>query len=253
MATTLLHHILDDRVRVSPNARAITQLDECWTYSELRAASLSFANALVKVGVRAGDRVLVVAPHALRSAAAVFAASRLGAIYAVVSDALRPYVLGHVVHDCRPRVILVDGHPAGVAGVAGDVPVYRLDQLDQLDGNLGEPERRGGSPLDPVGLIYTSGSTAMPKAVVSTHAQVLFAARAIAGELGYRDDDVDLLLPAAVVRLRSLPDLPRLSGRLAPRHRPPWGCRPAAAAPARPSTPRRCCRPSRRWRRSCLR
>ena len=37
---------------------------------------------------------------------------------------------------------------------------------------------------------YTSGSTGMPKAVVSTHAQVVFAVGAIASQLDYRADDV---------------------------------------------------------------
>ncbi|MER6528166.1 AMP-binding protein [Streptomyces sp. NPDC001508] len=44
--------------------------------------------------------------------------------------------------------------------------------------------------VDPVCLIYASGTTALPKAVVSTHAQVLFAARAIQQVLRYRAEDV---------------------------------------------------------------
>ncbi|HEX6870117.1 MAG TPA: AMP-binding protein, partial [Micromonosporaceae bacterium] len=53
----------------------------------------------------------------------------------------------------------------------------------------GEDERPCLS-IDPACLIYTSGSTALPKAVVSTHQQMLFAAKAIQSRLGYRDDDV---------------------------------------------------------------
>ncbi|MEV5149900.1 class I adenylate-forming enzyme family protein [Streptomyces sp. NPDC052727] len=45
-------------------------------------------------------------------------------------------------------------------------------------------------PVDPVCLIYTSGTTAMPKAVVSTHQQMMFAVHAIAERLAYRADDV---------------------------------------------------------------
>jgi acyl-CoA synthetase (AMP-forming)/AMP-acid ligase II len=44
--------------------------------------------------------------------------------------------------------------------------------------------------VDPVCLIYTSGTTSLPKAVVSTHQQVVFAAQAIQSQLSYRDDDV---------------------------------------------------------------
>ena len=80
------------------------------------------------------------------------------------------------------------------------------------DGPDAEP---AAAPLavDPVCLIYTSGSTGMPKAVVSTHAQVVFAAGAIAAQLGYRADDVVYVRPAALLRLRHVPAVPRRAGR----------------------------------------
>ncbi|MFW3464557.1 AMP-binding protein [Streptomyces microflavus] len=44
--------------------------------------------------------------------------------------------------------------------------------------------------MDGACLIYTSGTTSLPKAVVCTHQQMLFAARAIQSMLNYRADDV---------------------------------------------------------------
>lgn len=188
MQATLLHHILDRRARTSPEAKAVTCDDESWTYGELHAASLGYAGWLADLGVQRGDRVLVIAPHALQTVAVVFAASRLGALYVVVADELRPYVLGHILRDCEPRTVLVAGDATQTRSVAGSVPVHRLDELP-LTERCPLP-REIGISLDPVGLTYTSGSTAMPKAVVSTHLQVLFAANAIAQQLDYRDDDV---------------------------------------------------------------
>lgn len=187
MIATLLHHILDHRAQSSPDAAAVNSYDESWTYSELHEASLTYASWLAELGVQRGDRVLVVAPHTLRTVAVLFAASRLGALYVVVGDSLRPYVLEHIVRDCEPRAVLVDGDPSQVGVAAAGVPVHQIDRLP--NGGRELPSYDAIS-LDPVGLTYTSGSTAMPKAVVSTHGQVLFAARAIAAQLDYRSDDV---------------------------------------------------------------
>jgi acyl-CoA synthetase (AMP-forming)/AMP-acid ligase II len=63
-------------------------------------------------------------------------------------------------------------------------------------GTAGPDNRPAGPPpfpgitTDPVCLIYTSGSTAMPKGVVSTHRNVRFAASAIQSRIGVRPDDV---------------------------------------------------------------
>ncbi|UUU22449.1 class I adenylate-forming enzyme family protein [Streptomyces sp. DSM 40750] len=58
------------------------------------------------------------------------------------------------------------------------------------NGTAPSPSTAAPLTVDPVSLIYTSGTTALPKAVVSTHQQVLFAASAIQACLGYRADDV---------------------------------------------------------------
>lgn len=186
MRATLLHHILDARAKAAADTTAVISGDESWTWRELREASVRYANGLASLGVRHGDRVLVAAPHALRTTAVVFAASRLGALHVVVGDGLRPYVLSHVVEDCEPRVVLVDDDRGPAVQAAGASRVHRLDELD---GDREDLVDRACGPCDRVSLIYTSGSTAMPKAVVSTHRQVLFAAHAIAAELDYRDDD----------------------------------------------------------------
>jgi amino acid adenylation domain-containing protein len=182
---SVLHDLLDRRAAATPDAQALTRGTTTWTYAELRDRSLAGAGWLAQLGVGRGDRVLVVAPHAAESAALAFAASRLGAIFAVISDQIRPYLLEHVLEDSAPRLVVGTSEAAATAERLFDGPVHELEDLPAD----GVPPAGGGEPTDPVAFIYTSGSTAKPKAVVSPHRQVLFATGAIQSRLRYRPDD----------------------------------------------------------------
>ncbi|WP_030056088.1 MULTISPECIES: class I adenylate-forming enzyme family protein [Streptomyces] len=183
---TLLHDLLDGQSARSPDAAAIRRRETVWTFAELRQRSLRYAAALAAAGVGRGDRVVIVAPHAPETAAAVFAVSRLGAIYVVASDRTPRAQLVQVLLDCTPKVLV---SPEVTPELAFE-DVTNL-AFDTLEAGPAEPLPPAGTlSVDPVGLLYTSGSTALPKGVISTHAQVLFAAEAIQSRLGYRSTDV---------------------------------------------------------------
>ncbi|MEU3721293.1 class I adenylate-forming enzyme family protein [Streptomyces sp. NPDC031705] len=192
MTVTLLHDLLDRRADRTPDAPALTRADTTWTYGELRQHSRALAARLAGHGVGRGDRVLVLAPHAAETVAALFATSRLGASYCVVSDQTRPYHLRHILADSEPAAVLATGEAAArVEGETGRaVHWYDADGQAPLDAAPREDDGRAPClSVDAVALTYTSGSTAMPKAVVSTHRQVLFATAAIQDALHYRPDD----------------------------------------------------------------
>ncbi|MFD8380578.1 class I adenylate-forming enzyme family protein [Streptomyces sp. NPDC059679] len=173
----VLHDLLDAAARRHPTRPALTHAKLTWDYARLRTASLRAAGWLRERGVGRGDRVLLALPSGLAVAALVYGCSRVGAAFCVLHEQVRGPALAHVREDSEAALLVTadDGPPL----------------LDE-DGEDGEDPRDAIGPLsvDPVCLIYTSGSTGPPKAVVSTHAQLLFAARAIHGELAYRTEDV---------------------------------------------------------------
>lgn len=184
----LLHDMLDERAAVGPNRPALRFRDESWTYEQVRLRSRAYAWWLHEQGVRRGDRVLIRAPHSPRTVAMLYATSRLGAVAVILSDRLPPQRLAQVMLDCTPKVVLASAATSAATRSTGRVEVVLLDQLPDSPGG---PLPVGGPiSADPAVLIYTSGSTALPKAVVSTHAQMDFAARAIQSRLRYRPDDV---------------------------------------------------------------
>ncbi|HEX6519144.1 MAG TPA: AMP-binding protein [Streptosporangiaceae bacterium] len=187
-----LHALLDDANATAPTAVAVRDWEDSWTYSRLAGFSRAFSEWLAQRGVSAGDRVLVQCPNRREMAAMLFGCSRLGAIFVPVNPEMRPYHLRSVFADCEPRIALVD------YGMSGAIRQLTGTEVHELQGVWPEVENCHASYTGPGGvasdeiavLIYTSGSTAAPKAIVCPHAQMIFAATAISSMLGYRRDDI---------------------------------------------------------------
>jgi acyl-CoA synthetase (AMP-forming)/AMP-acid ligase II len=178
--TGLLHDVLDSTT--APAGRSVISGKQGrFDAGELRAASLRASTSLVRHGVRRGDRVVCRMPNDPRIAALLFGASRIGAAVAVVHEEVRGTPLRHILDDCAPRLLVTIEPEPGT-------PSSTMEEL--LAGPATKPAGPAPLAVDPVLLIYTSGTTALPKAVVSTHEQVLFAACAIQSYLGYRTSDV---------------------------------------------------------------
>ncbi|MFJ7192117.1 class I adenylate-forming enzyme family protein [Streptomyces bacillaris] len=192
----VLHTLLDEAAAAVPDDRvALTSATGSLTYGELAAATATAAHRLRHEGVRRGDRVVISTPDPLAAAVAVHAASRTGALFSVLHEQVRGRPLEHVLTDCEPAVMVTDDPEAAATAAAHGVRVLAPQGLREPAPDRGESGGRalpgdGPLPVDGACLIYTSGTTSLPKAVVCTHQQMLFAARAIHSALGYRADDV---------------------------------------------------------------
>ncbi|MFC9279821.1 class I adenylate-forming enzyme family protein [Streptomyces collinus] len=184
----VLHSLLDETAAARPEQPALSTATGCVTYGELAAASIGAAHRLRAEGVRRGDRVVITTPDAVTVAIALHAASRVGALFSVLHEQVRDQPLDHVLTDCEPAVMVTDDPGAAATAEAHDVRVVdpvALRRAAPTTEPLPEP-----LPVDGACLIYTSGTTSLPKAVVSTHQQMLFATRAIQSMLRYRPEDV---------------------------------------------------------------
>lgn len=185
----LVSDILDGAASRHPGRVAVRRGEIAWSYETLRGHSVACAAWLRAAGVGRGDRVLIAYPRAIETVAMLFAAARIGAMYVITGDTIPESRMGDLIADCEPRVVVADARYTAVAGSAR----AGLDDLPDPGESAVDGQAARVDPVlsvDPVSLIYTSGSTAAPKAVVSTHRQVVFAARAIHSRLGYRADDV---------------------------------------------------------------
>ncbi|WP_217246039.1 class I adenylate-forming enzyme family protein [Streptomyces sp. AC602_WCS936] len=191
----LLHELLDQAAERSPQSVALSTQGGSLTYGELAEASVRMAGRLHTEGVGRGDRMVVTASDGLGITLLVYAASRLGLVFSILHEQVRGAPLEHVVKDCEPELLVSDDPEVARTAARHDVAFLRMEELvrpalDPRTAAAPLPEDPGTLTVDPVSLIYTSGTTALPKAVVSTHQQVLFSATAIQACLNYRADDV---------------------------------------------------------------
>lgn len=185
-----LHALLDHAAAIAPGARAIRDPADSWTYARLARLSHAFSGWLAGHGVSAGDRVLVQCPNRREMVAMLFGCSRRGAIFVPINPGMKPFHLRSVFANCEPRIALVGYGTGGTVRTLTQADVYELDAVwpDVENSPASPPDEVSGD--DVAVLIYTSGSTAAPKAVVCPHAQMVFAAAAINSMLGYQHDDV---------------------------------------------------------------
>jgi amino acid adenylation domain-containing protein len=192
----LVHGLLDDAETKVPTAPAVRDAHGVWTYGELAAYSRAFAHWLHERGVRRGDRVVLQLPTGRELVAMFHGALRCGVVFVPLNPAMKAFHLRHVVANAEPSLLIGDGASTGTLTGVTDRPVVAMSELwPQVEGlyaqgvTYDDPAVR---PDDVATLIYTSGSTAAPKAVICPHAQVTFATRALTRALGYRSDDVVL-------------------------------------------------------------
>lgn len=191
-AQTTLHALLDAAAAAAPRALAIRDSEDSWTYKRLCGRSHAFSGWLGERGVAPGDRVLVQCANRREMAAMLFGCSRRGAIFVPVNPGMKPFHLRSVFENCEPRIALVD------YGMGAQTRQLSSAEVHELHSVWPDVENCAASPTGPdevtgdatAVLIYTSGSTAAPKAIVCPQAQMVFAATAIQSVLGYRNDDI---------------------------------------------------------------
>jgi len=165
------------------------------TYRELYEQVSKFANVLQGQGVKKGDRVILYLPMIPEAAYAMLACARIGAIHSVVFAGFSPDALADRINGSDAKlVVTADEAPRGgrntplktnadkalekckpevkllvVRRTGGDIPwnpdrnVWLHDEMSRVSDHC-EPVAMNAE--DPLFILYTSGSTGMPKGVV---------------------------------------------------------------------------------------
>jgi acetoacetyl-CoA synthetase len=164
-----------------------------WTWGELRAQTARIASGLKALGVGQGDRVVGYLPNLPETVAAFLATASLGATWSCCSpDFGAPTVVDRFAQ-IAPKVLLaVDGYRYGgrdfdrrevVAGIAAQLPgLEHTVTLGYLDGTGWDARFAGEEheldfarvPFDhPLWVLFSSGTTGLPKAIVQGHGGIL--------------------------------------------------------------------------------
>ena len=169
----------------------LTQTQKQFSYAQLLEKVARLAGKLRELGVHKGDRVLIYMPMVPETLMAMLACARLGAIHSVVFGGFASQELAARIHDAQPRLILtascgleprrtveyqplleraLEHHPG--------IPIMVLDR-PQCTWSYRSGHHRWGeaepvAPVqtlatDPLYILYTSGTTGVPKGIVRDH------------------------------------------------------------------------------------
>jgi benzoate-CoA ligase len=178
-------HLLGEDALARHGARtALVCGERALTYAELAMAVGRAANALRALGVRPGERVLLLMRDTPEFAAAWLGAVRAGAVAIGLNSKLTEADYRHMVADSGARVLIAEEALLQVLGpLAAELAAARrlIPQREWLAlADAASPHGRAhdAQPEDPAFWLYSSGTTGRPKGIVHTHRSVLPAGQA---------------------------------------------------------------------------
>ncbi|MGW1721536.1 long-chain-fatty-acid--CoA ligase [Streptomyces sp. NPDC002306] len=198
MATLSVAAILSENARRRPDRTALVEGDLRLSFAEVWRRARAQAGALVGLGVRPGDRVALMAPNTAEFPQAYYAIMAAGAVVVPVHLLLSPPEVEHVLRDSGATLLLC--HPAqtdtgSAAARAAAVPVVALGpEFERLAADAEPlPSYVTRAADDPAVVLYTSGTTGVPKGAVLSHFNLVMNATVNAFDANdIRADDIAL-------------------------------------------------------------
>jgi benzoate-CoA ligase len=200
-------HFVDRNIRQGRGHRTALHFhDRKYSYNDLQKMVNKTANALVDLGVRIEDRVMLVLLDTPEFYACLFGAMRIGAVPVPISTMMTPEDYCYFLNDSRAKVLIASQSLVPVLyQISGDLPYLRdLIVVEEGQGAhlpfkqkyLRAPATAKSAPTtrDDVGFwLYSSGSTGSPKGTIHSQHDPLVSAKSFAkGVLAMTEDDITL-------------------------------------------------------------
>ncbi|GAA6178896.1 acyl--CoA ligase [Shimia sp. NS0008-38b] len=190
MAAHVLRHAQDKSDKVA--LRVLSENDpEDWTYGALESAVLGAGTGLLDAGLQPGQRVLMRLGNSVHFPIAFLACIAVGLIPVPTSSQLTKSEVDGMVTSLKPAAILQD--PSVETTSITSTKILTINNLISFYG-LSSATYELGNPNRPAYIVYTSGTSGRPRAVVHAHRAI--SARQMMFEDWYALKPSDRLLHA---------------------------------------------------------
>lgn len=184
MSNTTIGKIFELTVQKYPNKEALYDVRKNvrYTYKEWNEQVNRLANALLKQGVKKGDRVSTFMFNTEELGTAFFACAKIGAIFNPINFRLMSEEVAFILSDAAPKVVIFEKalEPV-ITAIASrfdkvsfwfieeEAPDYAASYQEKLASATAETIQAEVNENDIYAFIYTSGTTGRPKGVMHSH------------------------------------------------------------------------------------
>ena len=212
----LVNHFLENSAARLPDKVALICGERRLTYREINRSADRLAAALVDMGVKRQDRVIIFLDNSPESVISLFGILKAGAIFIILNPTMKSKKLNYILKDSGAITLITQTNKNRIIRKAlGNVPDLRhiiwigqsssvhnekpstinyqlWDETLSGSNSFGLTTQASHPDVDLATIIYTSGSTGEPKGVMSAHYNVVAATRSITQYLENVEEDIIL-------------------------------------------------------------
>jgi long-chain acyl-CoA synthetase len=209
----LLNDFLEENAFLFPQKTVLVCQGSRYSFFEINKAANSFGSALIGQGFQKQDRGIIYLENSYQSVISIFGILKASGIFVVINPAVKPRKLGSILSDSGARVLITDlNRVRELYAAKCDLPDLKCIVVTDPDLNDLPETLNVNIPLvsfnkmvvpkdlvylprrcidiDLACLIYTSGSSGIPKGVMLTHRNMISAIYSITQYLKNQHDDI---------------------------------------------------------------
>lgn len=167
-----LQNLIHQHAQQRPYKLAFSFKDQSYNYGQFATLIDQLANHLANSGIKHNDKFATLLPNCLEQMLLIWAAARLGAVIVPLSPLLQDQAAINLANNAEAKLLICDDQRATTLGYIAEtsLQIQALSQLQQGNKSpLTADQPLQVSPQDLFTIVYSSGTTGLPKGIMHSH------------------------------------------------------------------------------------